>query len=242
MSEPKPSERSRLRLWLALGAVVAVVALSVVLPLSQWLLALAEWIRGRGVLGMLAFSAVYVGGTVLFVPGSVLTLAAGFAYGPVLGTLIVWLSATAGAAAAFGVARYAGGPWVEERVRSNPKFAAIDRAVADQGFKVVLLLRLSPIFPFNLLNYALGLTRIRFPSYVLASSIGMLPGTAMYVYLGSLVQSATALSSGAPAGGGAQQALYWGGLVATIAATLFITRIARQALQGALSAQSVSDG
>ncbi len=240
MSEAKPSQ-SKLRLWLLLAALAVVIALSFVLPIQAWLLALAEWIRGRGAAGIGIFSSVYIVGTVLLLPGSVLTLAAGFAYGPVLGTLIVWVSATIGACAAFLVARTIGGAWVEDRVRGNPKFSAVDRAVADQGFKIVFLLRLSPIFPFNLLNYSLGLTRISFPAYALASFLGMLPGTAMYVYLGSLVESASALSKGAPSGGTAQQVLYWGGLVATVGVTAFITRLARRALNEALGPEAVAD-
>src|SRR5206468_12667832 len=113
---------------------------------------------------------------------------------------------------------------------ANPRFAAIDRAIGREGLKIVLLVRLSPIFPFTLLNYALGLTRVAVRDYVVGSLIGMLPGTLMYVYLGSLVTSLTELAAGRPSGGALQPAFYLGGLVATVAVALYVSRFARRAL------------
>lgn len=228
-------ERARTQRRLLLGAVLLIaIAAFFLLPTRRWLLWLAEWVRGAGAPGAAVFAAVYVIGTLLFLPGSVLTLGAGFAYGPLWGTLLVWPTATVAAALAFLVGRFVARGAISQRVEAHPKFSAVDEAVGEQGFKIVLLLRLSPLFPFNFLNYALGLSRIRFWPYVLASFIGMLPGTAMYVYLGSLITSASRLTQGAPKGGTAQQALYWGGLVATVVATIFVTRVARRALARAL--------
>ena len=120
-------------------------------------------------------------------------------------------------------------------MEKHPRFAAIDEAIGESGFKIVFLLRLSPIFPFNLLNYALGVTRVRFRDYVIASLLGMLPGTFLYVYLGSLVTNASELLSGKrPEAGIWGQVLYWGGLAATLLVTVLITRIARKALDRAL--------
>src|SRR5207237_10884934 len=102
-----------------------------------------------------------------------------------------------------------------------------------QGLRIVLLVRLSPVFPFNLLNYAFGLTQVTLRDYLIGSLVGMLPGTVMYVYLGSLVTSLTELAAGRPSGGALQQAFYFGGLVATIAVTLYVTRVARRALADA---------
>jgi uncharacterized membrane protein YdjX (TVP38/TMEM64 family) len=111
----------------------------------------------------------------------------------------------------------------------------VDAAVAGQGFKVVLLLRLSPLFPFNLLNYALGLTRVRPRDYMLASLLGMLPGTVLYVYLGSLVTSVAQLTRGQrPEAGLSGQLLFWGGLAATVLVTVYVTRLARRALDATL--------
>jgi uncharacterized membrane protein YdjX (TVP38/TMEM64 family) len=176
------------------------------------------------------FAAAYVPAAVLFVPGSLLTLGAGFVFGLGKGTVIVSLGSTAGAAAAFIVARSLAHDWVARRVARRPTLAAIGRAVETDAFKIVLLTRLSPVFPFNLLNYAYGLTSVPFRTYVLASWIGMLPGTVMYVYLGSAANSlATLLSGEAPRSAG-RQALFALGLAATVAVTIIVTRRARRAL------------
>ncbi|MBF5043697.1 TVP38/TMEM64 family protein [Aggregicoccus sp. 17bor-14] len=198
--------------------------------------------RGAGGAGAALYVAAYVLACVLLIPGSVLTLAAGFAYGPVQGTLLVMVASMLGAMAAFVLGRTVLRGPIERRLASQPRFAAVDRAVGAQGFKVVLLLRLSPLFPFNLLNYALGLTRVRLGTYALASLIGMFPGTLLYVYLGSLVTSAAELASGRrPQGGPYGQLLFWGGLVATVVATVLITRTARRALAQALEAPAAKE-
>ena len=143
-----------------------------------------DWIGKLGPWGPVIFIGIYVVATVLFVPGSVLTLGAGAVFGVVLGSICVSISATLGATAAFLVGRYLARDAIARKIERNEKFAAIDRAVADEGWKIVLLTRLSPVFPFTLLNYAFGLTRVKLSHYVLASWIGMMPGTVMYVYLG----------------------------------------------------------
>jgi uncharacterized membrane protein YdjX (TVP38/TMEM64 family) len=220
-------------LWV-LGAA-AVVAALVLLPVNQWLLALIERIQGMGALGAAVFVVAYVAAAVLLLPGSLLTLGAGFAYGPVYGTLLVMLASNLGANAAFLLGRTVMRERVSRRIAGDARFSAVDAAVGAQGFRVVLLLRLSPLFPFNLLNYALGLTRVRQRDYALASLLGMFPGTLLYVYLGSLVTNVTQLTSGQrPDSGLWGRVLFWGGLAATIAVTVLITRIARRALDSAL--------
>src|SRR5262249_61840093 len=129
--------------------------------------------------------------TVFAVPGSLITLGAGAAFGLIRGTLAVSAGSTLGAAAAFLLGRTLARGWVEHKVANKPRFRALDQAIGAEGFKIVLLLRLSPVFPFNVLNYALGLTRVSFRSYLVASWIGMLPGTVMYVYLGAALGSLT---------------------------------------------------
>jgi uncharacterized membrane protein YdjX (TVP38/TMEM64 family) len=172
----------------------------------------------------------YAVAVVAFVPASLLTLAAGAIFGLAWGTVYVFVAASVGAAGAFLVARYLARGAVEKRLDGNERFAAVDRAVGEQGRKIVFLLRLSPVFPFNLLNYALGLTRVGFADYLIAS-IGMLPGTVLYVYSGKLAGDVAAVAGGAgPERGPAETALLVVGLLATLVVTTFVTRIARRAL------------
>ena len=191
------------------------------------------WVNGLGVWGPLVFVLGYAVAVVAFVPGSVLTLAAGAIFGLAKGTVYVFVAAVLGSAAAFLVARHLARAAVERRIARNPRFAAIDRAVAAEGRKIVFLLRLSPVFPFTLLNYVLGLTRVRFADYVVASP-GMIPGTLLYVYYGKLAGDVATLAAGAPAPRGAG---HWTvlalGLAATVAVTTVVTRAAGRALREA---------
>jgi uncharacterized membrane protein YdjX (TVP38/TMEM64 family) len=189
-----------------------------------------EWVQGVGAWGAVVFAAAYVPAAVLFVPGALLTLGAGFVFGIVRGTAIVSLGSTAGAAAAFFVARRFARQWVARRLAASRLLAAIARAVEVEGFKIVLLTRLSPVLPFNLLNYAFGLTAVPFRTYVLASWIGMLPGTLMYVYLGSAAKSVAELLSGVTPPSQGRQVLFLFGLAATAAVTVIVTRAAKRAL------------
>ena len=151
------------------------------------------------------------------------------------GTVTVSIASTLGAAAAFLLGRTLLRDTIEKKVQGNPKFAAVDGAVKDNGFKIVMLTRLSPAFPFTLLNYMYGLTKVSFRDYFFASWIGMLPGTIMYVYLGSAAQNLAAVAAGDVEGGtGGQKALLYVGLAATIAVTVVITRVARKALAEAV--------
>ncbi len=207
--------------------------------IGQSALLMVEWIRGAGAAGAAVYALAYVAATLLFLPGSALTLGAGFAYGPLWGTLLVSPVSVLAATVAFLLGRSLARSQVQRRMERHPRFAAIDAAIGEGGFKIVFLLRLSPVFPFNLLNYALGATRVRLRDYVAASFLGMLPGTFLYVYLGSLVPNASALLSGSrPSGGLLSQVVYWAGLLATVLATVMITRIARRALSRALERPS----
>jgi uncharacterized membrane protein YdjX (TVP38/TMEM64 family) len=189
------------------------------------------WVDSLGVWGPVVFVAGYVVASVAFVPGSILTLAAGAIFGLGKGVVTVFIAAMLGSAAAFLVARYLARPAIERRLAGNTRFAAIDRAIGAQGRKIVFLLRLSPVFPFNLLNYALGLTKVRFFDFFIASA-GMLPGTLLYVYYGKLAGDVAALASGAAVAKGPEYyAVLVLGLVATIVVTTIVTRIARRALQ-----------
>jgi uncharacterized membrane protein YdjX (TVP38/TMEM64 family) len=191
---------------------------------------LSGWVARQGVWGGVAFIAGYAIATVAFVPGSVLTLVAGVIFGVLHGTAYVFMGAVLGSTAAFLIARHVARPLVERRLKGTPRFARLDRAVAKSGRRIVLLLRLSPVLPFNLLNYALGLTRVRLADYVLAS-VAMLPGTLLYVYSGSLIGDVAAVAGGADV---ERNTAYWiflvVGLGATLAVTVVVTRIARRAL------------
>jgi uncharacterized membrane protein YdjX (TVP38/TMEM64 family) len=198
----------------------------------------AEWVDGLGFWGPAVFVAGYAAAVVAFAPASLLTLAAGAIFGVARGTLYVFVAASLGACLAFLVARHGARALVERRIAGDPRFAAIDRAIGQQGRRIVFLLRLSPAFPFNLLNYALGLTRVRFADYAVAC-VGMLPGTLAYVYSGSLLGDVAAAAGGAaPERGPAQQALFAAGLAATIAVTIVVTRIARRALAEATAGEA----
>ena len=190
----------------------------------------AEWVQGLGAAGVIAFGAAYILATLLLIPGSLLTLAAGALFGVVRGTAIVFVAASAGASLAFLIARYLARERVARRVRQNPRYAAIDRAIGASGRKIVVLLRLSPVFPFNLLNYALGLTSVRFVDYLVAC-VAMLPGTLLYVYYGRVIGDVAALAAGARAERSFPYYLLLGaGLLATIIVTALITRLARREL------------
>ncbi|MGE0041146.1 MAG: TVP38/TMEM64 family protein [Vicinamibacterales bacterium] len=228
--------KTRLPLILGLAAIlVAGVAVGRGLPIGAWLTGLVDYVRGAGALGVAVFAVAYVAATVSMVSGAVLTLGAGFVYGPVLGTLIVSPVSVIAATVAFALGRSVARGWISRRMAGSVRFSAIDEAVGREGLKIVLLLRLSPLFPFTVLNYALGLTRVRLRDYVLGSWIGMLPGTVLYVYLGSLVTSASGLLSGqGGASGGATRIFYVVGLVATVAVAVVVGRTARRALDRSL--------
>lgn len=190
-------------------------------------------VRGLGAWGPAAFVGGYVLATVAGIPGSLLTLAAGALFGLWAGALWVFVGATLGASAAFLIARYVARGAVERRAAADPRFRAIDRAVAHEGRRIVFLLRLSPAVPFSLLNYLLGLTRVRFVDFVVAS-VGMLPGTLLYVYTGKVAGDVAAAAGGrGPARGAGDYAVLALGLAATVAVTVLVTRTARRALRAA---------
>jgi uncharacterized membrane protein YdjX (TVP38/TMEM64 family) len=221
-------------------ALAGVVALGWLLPVADWVIALADRVRGAGAAGVLLFTAAYVIATVALLPGSVLTLAAGFAYGPVVGLLVTSPASVLAATAAFLLGRTTLRGWVQRRIANAPRTQALSRAIGKDSFKLILLLRLSPVVPFTVLNYALGLSEASLGRYVLASFIGMLPGTWMYVYLGSLATTAASLSDAGRGGGPTRVALSGAGLAATVLAVVFVTRSARNALRRELKTEEPS--
>ena len=186
------------------------------------------WTAAAGPLGQAAFVGLYVLACVAFLPGSVLTLGAGAAFGLWKGFLLVSIGSTVGACAAFFVGRYLLRDWVSQRLKKIPAFAAVAGAVSQEGWKVVLLTRLSPVLPFNLLNYGYGLTTVGVGEYAFASWIGMMPGTFLYVYLGAVAGEAA--RGGSRTRTPAEWALYAVGLVATAVAAWLVARTAKRAL------------
>ncbi|HAJ62748.1 MAG TPA: TVP38/TMEM64 family protein [Cyanobacteria bacterium UBA8543] len=191
------------------------------------------WVESLGVLAPIVFIVIYNVATVLFIPGSLLTLKGGCLFGVVWGSIYVTIAATFGAICAFLIGRYLSRDWVCRKIESNPKFKAINQAVKKEGWKIVLLTRLSPIFPFNLLNYAFGVTQVSFRDYVWGS-IGMIPATVVYVYIGSLATDLATLTMSNQPSTKETQIAQWVirgiGLIATVAVTVYITHLAKKAL------------
>lgn len=228
-------------------AAGALLALGAYFEVPRYLRQALDWIDGIGPIGPIIFVLLYILVTVLFVPGSILTLGAGAVFGVLWGTIFVSIGSTLGATAAFIVGRYFMRDWVSKQIGKSERFSAVDDAIGQEGGKIIFLLRLSPVFPYNLSNYIYSLTKVGIGSYMLASWVGMLPGTVMYVYIGSLIESLAAIGAEERARTTGEWILYGVGLVATIAVTIYVTRLARRAIrrkvgegddQGSLSDQS----
>lgn len=199
--------------------------------LQQQLVSLIEWINGLGAIAPIVFILAYIIITVAFLPASVVTLGAGFVFGVVKGSILVFIGAMLGATAAFLIGRFIARDWIAKKVEGNRFFSALDNAIAKEGLKLIFLIRLSPAFPFNLLNYALGLTKVSLPNYVLGTT-GIIPGTIMYVYLGSLVGDLAMLGTGdAPSNPIIDWTIKILIFVTVVAISLYIAKIARAALR-----------
>jgi uncharacterized membrane protein YdjX (TVP38/TMEM64 family) len=233
-ADPDPARSTGAGVWrlLALAALLAILLASTRLFNAEDVVAAAlDWVESQGLLGYLALIFLYVIACVLFVPGSLLTFGAGAIYGFFEGFLLVSVGSTLGATAAFLIGRYFARDRVARWVTGSQKFRAIDDAVAKEGWKIVALTRMSPIFPFNLLNYAYGLTRIALPQYMLASWIGMMPGTAVVVYVGALAGNVATLDADQSRAATTKLIFQAVGLMATLAVTVYVTQISRRALK-----------
>ena len=236
MAPESSAPGKRTRWWkLLLPALVVVTLLMARNDIGPFLRQVLQTVSELGPWGPVAFLLVYVAATVLFLPGFILTLGAGFVFGLGWGTVLVSAASTLGATASFLIGRHLARDWVAEKMRAYPRFAAVDEAVADEGWKIVGLTRLSPLFPFNLLNYALGITRVKVRHYVLASWVGMLPGTILYVYIGSLAGDLARLGEEGRTRTPAETVFYVVGFLAAVAVTIQVTRLARRALDRRVS-------
>ena len=233
MSDGKQNKSAVGRIIALIAIVIALFLAMKFLPVQQWLRSFNDWVGQMGTVGILIFIVVYAVATVLLAPGAILTIGAGFAFGLWKGLLAVSAGATLGASLAFLVARFIARDKIEAMAKRNDKFRRIDNAVGREGAKLIFLLRLSPVIPFNLSNYFYGLTAVRFWPYVLASWIGMMPGTLLYIYIGTAGKAAVAVAAGGDAMKHGWQ--YWTflgvGFAATVAVTIWVTRIGRDALK-----------
>ncbi len=207
--------------------LAAVILLLRMLPIQPLLQPVQDWIDSLGVWGPLMLGLLYIVGSLLFIPGSAITLVVGAAYGLARGTIIVSLASTTAAVLAFLIARYLARDRVRARIEQSPRLAVVDQAIGEQGWKIVALLRLSPAVPFNLQNYLYGVTSIRFVPCVFTSWLAMLPGTFLYVYIGSLGKTAAAGRDTTPA----EWAFRGLGLLATIVVSVYVARLARKAIR-----------
>lgn len=222
------SKKSALALLLALAVTLTVVLIRY--PVAEWLLSLAGWARANPLKSMLLYLICYVAVTVLMAPGWILTVAAGYLYGWLAGTLLVSLASLLGAIAAFQVGRTLAHDWVAHKARDFPRFNALNKAIRSKGFTVVFLTRVSIVFPYNLLNYLYGLTHVRLAEYALATWLGMLPVIALYVFAGATAEDVVALARGEVDTGMAGIVLSLVAFAAVLTVVVVITRTATRIL------------
>jgi uncharacterized membrane protein YdjX (TVP38/TMEM64 family) len=229
MSADQTSRSSGLTKWIIIALMVAVLVVAYVyLPISEWLSAFQDWVQGFGALGWAIFIAVYALTSFALIPGSILTLGAGVAYGLWAFPLVI-AGAVLASALSFLAARYVFHDRVQEKIAQYPRFKAVNEAIRDEGWKVVLLLRLSPALPFSLQNWFLGLMPVGFWPAQIATLFGIMPGTLLYIWVASLGGEAAA---GGSADASMIRYMVLGvGLLATLLVTIVVTRKAQQKLK-----------
>lgn len=233
-----PIERKPLRLsrWVC-GLIAlticcaAIVGLILLLPyldqIKGYVRNVIEWVGSLGFWGPLVFIILFVVSAVICLPASILTASAGTLFGLKMGVLYVSIASTVAAIISFLIARYAARDWVEEKVSKNAKFSAIDNVIGKQAWKIIGLTRLSPIIPFPLMNYGFGVTKVKLSHYIIASWIGMIPGTILFVYIGAVGKAAV----GSEVKSATEWLFYGVGLIATVVVTVYITKISKKALR-----------
>ena len=231
--QPRPTDlsRDRRRAWIWIGLGVLAVALCIgwlALPVGEWVGSFQRWILGLGVWGVAIFAGVFIAATLVLAPDWPLAIAAGMVYG-LWAIPLVLAAAIVAATLAFLAARYLVRHRVRAMLATSRRFSAVDNAVTEEGWKIVVLLRLSPLVPFNVQNYLFGITDIPFPHYFAATCVGITPGTVLFVFLGALGN----------ASGGPLEWIFFGvGLVATVTVAVLVTRKAKEKL----AAAGVEDG
>ena len=219
----KPLDRvSVVRLGLLIGCLVTIALAMILLPVGRILFSLFDTARAAGPWGPVIIAAAYIPASLFLMPGMILTLAAGYLFGVANGALAAWIGGTVGAACAFIAGRILARELVLAGMASNPKRKANDRAIAEHGLMFTLLLRLSPLVPYNLLNYLLGLSGISFGQFVLGSFIGLIPVTLMYAYLGTVLREVAETGGADLQLAGSQFALFAVVAIVIIAVTAFV--------------------
>lgn len=218
----------------AVAAVIVGLATLYWLPIGPWFMAAVDWVQTAGPAGVAAYAGLYLVVTLLMLPASWIQAGAGFLYGPVLGVLFAWTLSTGFGTINFLLGRTLLRDWVSRRLAHRPLHQALDRAVGEDGIYLVVLMRLSPLSPYNVMNYAFGLTRVRLRHYLLGSALGSLPPITAYAVLGSTLVDLQAMLQGDVSG----QAVWmpWVVIILTLIATVLVTRYARTALRDALEA------
>jgi uncharacterized membrane protein YdjX (TVP38/TMEM64 family) len=222
------------RSLVSIALLLLVIAAAVTLILNGGLRTALVWTTEHREISWLLFVALYIVATVCLLPGLILTIAAGAIFGLPLGVAAVSVGSVLGATAAFFIGRTQAREWVAAKVAGWEKFRALDAAIQSRGFWIVLLTRLSPAFPFNLLNYAYGLTSVRPRDYIIGSWIGMFPATVLYVYAGTAAANLSQALAGNVSTGDSGRVLLWIGLAATVVVAVLVTRLARRELDRAL--------
>ena len=205
--------------------LIGIILCQIQFNLIQTIPKIIQWIESLGIIGMSLFVLVYILACIFLIPGSPLTVGAGAVFGFWTGLILVSVGSTLGAVAAFLISRYLARGFIEKKIDKNHKFSAMDMAIKREGWKIIFLARLSPIIPFFLLNYALGLTKIRLRTYIISSWAGMIPGTVLYTYIGSLGKTILTTENSL-----ADWVILGAGLIATVSVTLIISKIAKRSL------------
>jgi uncharacterized membrane protein YdjX (TVP38/TMEM64 family) len=218
----------RLSVPILMVAIAAALAMTTLWHRQE----VVEWIAGAGWGGALVFAGIYMIATLLLIPPGILNALSGALFGVVFGMAVALPANIAAALIGFAVSRTVGGTWAQAEIQRRRSWGAIDRAVGKAGFKIVFLLRCSPISPFSILNYALGLTRVRFRHYALGSVLGTVPGTLLYVCAGSTAASAADLLAHCRQPGGVTGRIFlWAGLAATVIGVALVARYAKRELR-----------
>lgn len=243
MSDPTPPPAGS-RPWTGRGAVIAAVVALLLgglwfLPVRSLSASALVWFETAGPAGWFGYGLLYLVVTLALLPTSVLTVGGGFVFGPVTGFFVVWISENVAALACFVIGRFAARPYVQRMVARSPTLQALDHAMEDRGFSLLVLLRHSPIIPFSVLNYSMALTGLSATRYLVATLVGTALPAFAYVYVGSTLTRLSEVMQGKSASTPAEHAIYWGGLVATLAATFVVGQATRRALNARLAEAGV---
>ena len=226
--------------WLGLlliGALVVVVGWAYAGPGLDELVVWIDQLRELGPLGGAVFAGIYALSCAALVPATPFPLTAGFLWGPMAGTLIAWTGEVTGALLGFGLGRTLFRQRVETFVRRHRLLSALERAIEGGGFRLLVLLRFSPVFPFGILNMSLGLTTVRPAAFALSTALGVLPATFVYVYAGASLTTLTAALAGEVEVGWGETLLTWGGLAVTAGVVGYIGRVTTRLLQAEMGTE-----